>query len=96
MAKDIFESSDTVRTAQPLRHAQSVTLGAWTSRSPAVDAAGATAGQLQTAIDASAAAPIVSARQPCPPAPTVTADPAPGTPLAEGCVRQVCCSMRAR
>jgi homoserine O-acetyltransferase len=26
MAKDIFESSDTIRTAQPLRHAQSVTL----------------------------------------------------------------------
>ena len=25
MAKDIFESSDTVRTAQPLRYAQSVT-----------------------------------------------------------------------
>ena len=25
MAKDIFESSDSVRTAQPLRHAQSVT-----------------------------------------------------------------------
>jgi homoserine O-acetyltransferase len=27
MAKDIFESSDTVRTAQPLRYAQSVTFG---------------------------------------------------------------------
>jgi hypothetical protein len=26
MAKDVFESSDTVRTAQPLRYAQSVTL----------------------------------------------------------------------